>query len=794
MYLDIENKLGHPAPDRLLLVGYAMDDGTPSVLDAMCFGHGHGVVCDPGVADEMWGYLKDPGVVKVTHTKHDLRYLKLIGWDIAGDLHDTSVAAHLLNENTPLDLDWLAWHYAGLDMDKRLVRSGGRVFFRDDDGQLYDLETIDSHMWEDLDGVWLRFSHYCARDVDGERKLYTSLVQRLEESEWYDEYVNERVPYTNTLLRMETRGLPINIEATVELAEELAPEKERLGRELMDEASLPPSFNLNSGDQLAAYLFSRVLTLNDTLVYDKETVECLKSCLDGEHDDCNWLLTEHEYEEMLFLHHVTDFLPEGFVLDKLGRDRVHGHWTVKGRGLKATPPTRDKVTGELGKRPSTSSPELLYMHAGDPWVKKLCLEYRKLEKLLTTYLRAWPEAAVNARGETYGQALSRAGYARPSETEPSRVPGSVLAGAPPGSGAGGRSAAPAPGLGEDGPVATPGRARGPREPGQDGQSTGEPVRAAEVDSQFRDGKQANLELGPFRLYGRFSQTGTVTGRLSSSGPNLQQVPARGERGKQIRGLFRPPEGKVLVVGDYDQLEMRLMAHFSGDRELTRTFREGLDPHLVTAQAIFGMGIDPHGDERDIGKTLNYAMGYGAGPKKVAQVLSLAGYPTAKDVAQGYLAELARFLRGYFKWKQEVQAKAKRTGNVRTIGGGRRRLRAAFKDTANWKLVGYGERQAVNAIIQGSAADILRRAMVAWDEGWGEELPMVAQVHDEVVFEATTTTAAPLLSTVEHVFQKGHGFDLKVPLLFDPHIGDSWAAAKEGPDLAELFEEDEPWDE
>ncbi len=669
LYLDIETKIGHPRPDGLLLVGYALDDAPVEVAD----------ILNGNMPARLDDWLADPDVVKVTHTKYDLRYLMMTGWDCRGDLHDTAVAAHLLNENTPLDLDWLAWHYAGLDMDKRLRRTGGRVLFHDDDGTDYDLETAEE--WPP--DVFARFTLYCQRDVDGLRRLYRALRQRMEESEWLDEYVTERVPYTNVLLRMENRGLPIDLDATANLAQELTPVKDALAAELVAEANLPPSFNINSGDQLATYLFSRVVTFNDALVLGTDEVACIKSCLDGEHDDC-----EDEVWEEHGRIHMVDLLPEGFTLDKLGRDRVHGHWTVMGRGLKPTPPTKNPLTGELGKRPSTSSPELLYMHAGDPWVKKLCLEYRKLEKLLTTYLTKWPLEAVDGR-----------------------------------------------------------------------------------------------------LYGRFNQTGTVTGRLSSSGPNLQNVPARGGRGKQIRGLFVPPEDKVLVVGDYDQLEMRLMAHFSEDRNLTRIFRDGLDPHLITAQGIFGEGIAEDGEERGIGKTLNFAMGYGAGPKKVAQVLSLAGYPTTKDVATGYLAEMAHHYKGFFRWKKEVMAKAKRTGNVRTIGGGRRRLRAAFKDTANWKLVGYGERQAVNAIIQGSAADIIRRVMVAIDEQF-PELWLLAQVHDELVWEVWSSLwHYEVQQELRKAAETWHGFDLRVPLVFDPKAGHSWAAAKGGTDLdlAELVD-------
>lgn len=688
LYLDIENKVkGHPSFDGLLVVAYAVNDGPVKAVERGDFVADETNRFSPE-AYEFLDLLQDPNVTKVEQSKHDYRFLGLAGAGPAGPIHDTTVMAHMLNENTPLDIDWLAWRYAGVDMDKRLHRASGRVMFRDDDGHEWDIDDTDN--WPEDGHVWQQFVAYCIRDVDGLRALYKALKQRLQESEWWPFFLDERVPYTNVLVNMEQRGLPINVPKVEALAAELAPERDRIGAELVAEAGLPPSFNINSGDQLATYLFSRVVTFNDALVYDRETIECLKSCLDGEHEDCifgkdgGFPSIDYAWDEL----HIVDLLPEGFTIDKLGRDRVHGHWTVRGRGLKETPPPRNKVTGEVGKRPSTSSPELLYMHAGDPWVRKLCLEYRKLDKLLSTYLTKWPVEAHNGR-----------------------------------------------------------------------------------------------------LYGRFNQTGTVTGRLSSSGPNLQNVPARGERGKQVRSLFEAPEGKLLVVGDYDQLEMRLMAHFSEDEQMLRIFRQGKDPHLITAQGIFGEDIDPHGEERGIGKTLNFAMGYGAGPKKVAQVLSLAGYPTTKGVAEGYLAEMSRFYRGFFSWKQRVMAKAKRTGNVVTIGGSRRRLRAAFKDTANWKLVQYGERQAVNAIIQGSAADIIRKVMVAVEPAF-EELALLAQVHDELVWEVGDWhgDCTDMLAELQDAGQRWHNFPLVVPLVFEPHIGYTWAAAKEGEDLAALFDE------
>jgi DNA polymerase I-like protein with 3'-5' exonuclease and polymerase domains len=683
LYLDIETTAEHPSKDGLLLAGWALDDGPVTVSRHI----------DGALAE----WLADPDVPIVEHTKYDVRYLLLAGYKVAGDIHDTQVMAFVLNENTPLDLDWLSWRYADVSMDKRLRRTAGRVVFRADDGTDIDIAVLSPMAHPE---AWAQFEAYCRRDVDALRQLHLALRDRLEESDWMDYWLREEVPYTAVLARMEARGLPVDLDGVRDLAEQLRPEADRLAAELLEEGGLPPSFNLNSGDQLAKYLFSRVVTLSDSLAYDTWTIGALKSCLEGEHDDC-------DAPGGLDIH-VADCLPEGFTLDKLGRDRVHGHWTVKGRGLRETPPPVNKATGEKGKRPSTSSPDLLYMHAADPWVRKLCTEYRKVEKLLNTYLTRWPEEAVEGR-----------------------------------------------------------------------------------------------------LYGRFSQTGTVTGRLSSSGPNLQNIPARGDRGKQVRGLFRATEGKVLVVGDYDQLEMRLMAHLSGDRQLLRVFRDGLDPHVELAHSLFGTTVDPYSvpdgaavSYRDAAKTLNYAMGYGAGPRRVAATLSLLGWPTTKDTATGYLTEMERLYRGLFRWKEQVIAKAKRKGSVATLGGRRRRLRSSFKDMANWKLVSYGERQAVNAIVQGTAADIIRRSMVLYDsESWTTAMPMLAQVHDEMVFEVLNVwdgwqgpTLQDMLDLARLTFETGHGFDLRVPLVFEPHVGHTWASAKGGNfDLAKLFEEDEAWD-
>jgi DNA polymerase I-like protein with 3'-5' exonuclease and polymerase domains len=172
------------------------------------------------------------------------------------------------------------------------------------------------------------------------------------------------------------------------------------------------------------------------------------------------------------------------------------------------------------------------------------------------------------------------------------------------------------------------------------------------------------------------------------------------------------------------------------------------------------------------------MGYGAGGKRVAQTLSLFGFPTTPDTADGYLAELMSFYKGYFKWKERSAAIAKRKGYVRTLGGRVRHLRTQFADLANWKMVSYGERQAVNTKIQGSAADIINTCMVAADREF-PELDILIQVHDELVLEYFDLPSADELAHLQAVMETAHGFDLRVPLGFHPVVVDNWSQKSAG---------------
>lgn len=236
---------------------------------------------------------------------------------------------------------------------------------------------------------------------------------------------------------------------------------------------------------------------------------------------------------------------------------------------------------------------------------------------------------------------------------------------------------------------------------------------------------------------------------------------------------------VLVVADASQLEPRLMAHFSRDPAMMAVYLGGHgDIYVDMAQGVFDT-TEVSKEERNICKTLVLAMGYGAGDKKVGSILTVNGYPTSAEQGALYVSALRDRYERFFDWREEVIARVKKNGYVQTIGGRHRRLRAQFADRRNWKNIGYGERQAVNAIIQGSAGDIVRRCMVAQAVVF-PDLRLLVQVHDELVNEAESgwdreEEYGAFLATA-------HGFDLAVPLIWEPHVGSSWHEAKEGAPL------------
>ena len=628
--------------------------------------------------------LSDPMQPTISHSTYDARVLTEVmrdwktGTAVAGPVYDTMVMAWLINENTPLTLEWLAKRYLHVTMDKRIRTSAGHAVFRCDDG--VEVPLAEAPMDQ--------LKRYANDDVRQEEALFLYLQKRMQETAWWGFYVKEHLPFTTTLINVMLRGLPVDLEASEAMRVELEAESFALGEDLHAVLNLPASFNLNSGPQLSMLLFQKVFELTDTLtlVDDEQlnplAIEALKSCLAGEHEDCATadehyhlnLLDEEELctDKECFDNHIVDLLPQGFSVDSVGRLKVHGRWTLRGLGLPG---------GQLtpaGDRYSTSSPALLtnFDAATHPWVVDL-LRYRKMTKVLTTYLRKFP-----------------------------------------------------------------------------------------VDA--RDG----------RVYGRFNQTGTVTGRLSSSGPNLQNIPAHGELGPRVRRLFRAQPGTQLLVGDYSQLEPRLMAHFSQDPRLLDVYRSGTDIYVEVAAALFGVAqAEVSHEQRGIAKTYVLAMGYGAGAKKLQQILTINGYPMKLGQVERYLHRLQDdVFPTFFSWREAVIKRARREGYVTTLAGQHRRLSAQFKSTT-WKARGYGERQAVNAVIQGSAGDIVRRIMMEFDRH-EPDMRLLAQVHDELVWEFTGGFE-PDLESIATRAQNAHGFDLAVPLVFEPHVGPTWYDAKEG---------------
>jgi DNA polymerase I-like protein with 3'-5' exonuclease and polymerase domains len=703
LIVDIETD-GRPAQTgRLLLVGYQLaTDPTAGVGDP---------------SDTIWyadGWplgelLADPLRPKVTMTKYDSRYLQLQGWDVQGPVYDLQVMAWVMNENQMLALDPLAKRYAGITMDKRIKRRNGTPWFTCDCGKTFDMADLDPGM-DGAECHWSAFVEYCRRDVEAETKVFNTLWSRLEDTAWLDYFLDEEVPFTSVLLGMETAGLPVNLDDSETLRARLEVEAAADREGLLLDASLPAGFNIGSGDMMAKYLYSKVFELTATLDLGPDAILCLKSCLDGEHEDCYLAGSDcPPVGEDVAGRHIVDLLPDRFTIDSVGRTSVHGRYTLKGRGLTPTTMTPS------GARWSTASPVLKsnLVAMQDEWVVKL-LDFRKVEKVLTTYLRRFPELA---------------------QVTPCRGC-------------------------EEAPVGQ----HAPHAPNA-------------------------------RLYGRFNQTGTKTGRLSSSEPNLQNIPARGPLGEAIRGLFQGD----LVVGDYSQLEPRLLAHFSQDPVLLDIYRSGQDIYDVTGTAVFGKQVEKGMPERDIAKVVFLGDQYGMGKEKLAATLTMNGFPTMPDVAKGYQRELHSLYRVAELWKEAVRADVKRKGYVVTIGGRHRRLKAAFEDRRNWKNVGYGERQAVNAIIQGSAGDVVRRAMVVIVRDLSEWFRLLAQVHDELVFEHFARTVMERLALddgrhspfnqLRDAAEMGHGYSLTVPLVFEPHFGTSWFSAKEGIELPEdLVEE------
>ncbi|HET7754739.1 MAG TPA: DNA polymerase I [Anaeromyxobacteraceae bacterium] len=274
-----------------------------------------------------------------------------------------------------------------------------------------------------------------------------------------------------------------------------------------------------------------------------------------------------------------------------------------------------------------------------------------------------------------------------------------------------------------------------------------------------------------RIHTTFHQGGAATGRLSSSDPNLQNIPVRTDLSRRIRSAFVAPPGRLLVSADYSQIELRILAHFADDPSLIESFRTGEDVHARTAAETFGVtASDVSPDQRRIAKVLNFGIAYGLSAFGLSQRLDLPA-AEAQAIIDRYFARYAAVKR----WLQSTIEEARKTGEVRTLYG---RKRALPEITSRNPALRQGaERMAVNTPIQGTAADVVKLAMLRVDARLQRErldAQMLLQVHDELVLEVSEGDADALTALVTEEME--HAAELKVPLIVEAGRGRSWADA------------------
>lgn len=281
-----------------------------------------------------------------------------------------------------------------------------------------------------------------------------------------------------------------------------------------------------------------------------------------------------------------------------------------------------------------------------------------------------------------------------------------------------------------------------------------------------------LRRGDGRVHTTYNQTITATGRLSSSDPNLQNIPTRSELGRTVKTAFSAGEGSVFLAVDYSQIELRLLAHLSGDEHLVRAFNEGEDFHAETAARVFGVPVsEVTPDLRSRAKAVNFGIVYGQQAYGLSQSLHIS-MAEARDMIDRYYEAYP----GVRTFLDNVVARAKQTGYAETMYGRRRHIPEL--KAKNSQLRGFGERTAMNHPMQGTAADIIKIAMARVSRRLEEEgfaAHMILQVHDELDFECPVDEVERLTTMVRDVME--HVVDLRVPLIAEASTGITWADAK-----------------
>ena len=271
-----------------------------------------------------------------------------------------------------------------------------------------------------------------------------------------------------------------------------------------------------------------------------------------------------------------------------------------------------------------------------------------------------------------------------------------------------------------------------------------------------------------RVHTTFNQVGTATGRLSSTNPNLQNIPIRTELGREIRAAFIAASGHTLLSADYSQIELRLMAHFSGDPLLTRAYATGQDIHTLTASEVFGIAPEAMSKEtRNRAKAVNFGIVYGISPFGLAQQLGIEQHE-----ARLYIETYFERYKGVREFIDRILEQTRREQKVRTMFGRVRPIPDIQSRNAN--LRGFAERTAVNTPLQGTAADLIKLAMIRIDKLLAEEklkTRMTLQVHDELLFDVPDGEVEEVREIVQHEME--HVIELSVPLVADVGVGPNW---------------------
>jgi DNA polymerase-1 len=294
---------------------------------------------------------------------------------------------------------------------------------------------------------------------------------------------------------------------------------------------------------------------------------------------------------------------------------------------------------------------------------------------------------------------------------------------------------------------------------------------AKLKSTYTDNLPLQIDPNTGRIHTSYHQAVAATGRLSSTDPNLQNIPIRTQEGRRIRQAFVAPAGSMLVAADYSQIELRIMAHLSGDATLLRAFAEDRDIHQATAAEVFGLSLESvSADQRRSAKAINFGLMYGMSAFGLARQLGIG-----RGDAQKYMDLYFERYPGVKRYMEETRRQARHLGYVETVFG--RRLYLPEIQSRNAALRQYAERSAINAPMQGTAADIIKRAMIevdAWLQSSRVAARLIMQVHDELVLEVEESAVDALVGQIRtHMIRAA---DLSVALKVDVGVGRNWDEA------------------